>query len=69
MKHKQGKYMTYLLVEGMGSIKDIVAELNRIRRDHVMLSKEEILFLQRLGDLFDQVSDEIRFVIRNNTRH
>jgi hypothetical protein len=61
--------MTYLLVEGMGSIKDIVAELNRIRRDHVMLSKEEILFLQRLGDLFDQVSDEIRFVIRNNTRH
>lgn len=61
--------MAYPLGNYMASLQDIVTEVKKIKREHRLLSDDEIMFLTRLSDLFDNISDEIRALIRDNTRH
>lgn len=57
------------LVQYMSTLSEIIEELKRIKKDEVELSHSELKLFVSLADLFDSMSDEIRFMVRKVTRH
>lgn len=57
------------LVQYMSTLSEIIEELKRIKKDEVELSHSELKLFISLADLFDSMSDEIRFMVRKVTRH